>query len=337
MLGSSGQSQIFDPMARALIQQSQTQAPMSNWLQPLGRLAQFGVGHYREKKGREEANQLLQKAFADPNADPQKIAAMLAKNPRTQGLSQGLYLSGLQAKIKSKADLANAQQKMAMKIAVERALHPMKMQRAAAGRTVVTIMNKRETEFAKAMGKADAKTIVGAQKQSIEASDTLTKLQALSKLQKTIPSGPGTLTQAQAAQYAKRFGLDPKALGLTGDQIANVQVFQAISKRLVMQQMANLKGAVSDREWGYLQQQLPNLSNTPEGNQKLIGLLSQMAQRQALKSKMMLQYRRDPKNRSLDGFAEKWNEYTRANPLMPDAPPTPPSTPPAPPKGFKVQ
>jgi|DEB0MinimDraft_3_1074331.scaffolds.fasta_scaffold00185_19 hypothetical protein len=335
----SGQTQIFDPMARALIQNSQTQAPMSNWLQPLGRLAQFGVGHYREQKGKTEANELLKKAFADPKADPQKVAAMLAGNPRTAGMANQIYATGLAARMKAKAEEGNMAAKIRYKVAEMKALMPYKMmlKRAGATRNVITIMNKRESKMAEEMGKADAKTYVDAQRAAIQGADVSAKLQMLAKLQSNVKTGPGAETQLTVAQVAQRLGMDPKALGMSGDQIADAQTYKAISMQLVMNRMSALKGAVSDREWVLLQQQVPNMSNSPEGNKRLIQVMTQLSGRMALKAKMMRKHIADKK--SLDGFAEKWNEYTANNPLVSGgtAKTAPKSGTPAPPKGFKVQ
>lgn len=53
----TGQSDVTDPVARVLLAQAMQQRPMYHWAEPLGRLAQFGVGAFIEedrRKGEEK-------------------------------------------------------------------------------------------------------------------------------------------------------------------------------------------------------------------------------------------------------------------------------------------
>lgn len=168
-----------------------------------------------------------------------------------------------------------------------------------------------DIEVAKAVGKDFAAIQDGGMK----AQARINKLDRMEQLIKGIETG--TLRPALAETYniAESFGihLDPRL----GDQ----QAFEALSNELALNarntaEGGGMPGAMSDADRKYLKNTVPGLSQSPEGNQKLIDIHRKIAKREVEIAKESREYLR--KNKGLDvGLYDHLQQYAESHPLFP--------------------
>lgn len=86
----TGQTDVTDPIARLLMQQAMQDQPMYHWLQPLGKIAQFGVGAYLDKN-RREANEKELKDFYStlPGLGPAPTTSAVPVAPGSEPTAEG--------------------------------------------------------------------------------------------------------------------------------------------------------------------------------------------------------------------------------------------------------
>ena len=102
-------------------------------------------------------------------------------------------------------------------------------------------------------------------------------------------SGGYTKALMPLRALAVSFGI---ASGEEVDAVANLEAFQAMSQKVVLGALAQLKGALSEKELSFIQEQSPGLNKTVEGNRLLLLLTMQQLE----------------KGKRFSGFRLKWEE-----------------------------
>lgn len=167
---------------------------------------------------------------------------------------------------------------------------------AGAGRTTVNVNTPYEPEFAKGVAKLDVETLGKYRQQSDSARAMLSTLDRLEKLNPGVYEAGGAKAKLAAANLLKGMGMNVNA-----ERLANSQEFDALSSKLVMDQLGSSLGAgVSNADVAFLQNTVPNIGHSREARQQLINFMRQKAQSQsglyddaysyALKNKGMMGY-----------------------------------------------
>lgn len=115
-------------------------------------------------------------------------------------------------------------------------------------------------------------------------------------------------------RVAQSLGIDPESFGL--QNVASLEAAQAISNRLALAQVEQMKGALSNKELGFLQSQIPQISNTPEGRQKLIGILRAANKRAIDRADFVTQWISDNPNASGGEFLSAIRDYDKGQPAL---------------------
>jgi hypothetical protein len=186
--------------------------------------------------------------------------------------------------------------------------------RAPAASTNVTVVNRQETEEAKKVGEYYGSQYADLQKAGMSAQQKINNLDRLDSLLTGINTGALAPTIASIASYAESLGIkiDPK-LGVK-------QAAEALSNEMALQARnpsggAGMPGAMSDADRAFLQQIVPGLSKTPEGNKLIIETMRRLAKRDRDVARLSAEYRR--KNGGMDeGFLPVLQEFATANPLF---------------------
>lgn len=186
-----------------------------------------------------------------------------------------------------------------------------------------TLLAKRFEEASKSYG-----TISDAGETARKVDDTLSKLDSLTKNESFI-SGKGVATRNLVNQYivgaigiARTMGIpdnvlpDPKAIpGMSSTDLT--QVFQGLSRQLVVQSLGGLGRNISDKDVVYQDSTFPNLQLTPEANKLLIDFHRQIAQQSIGAFNAARMYRNDAESRntfSQVGLDNAMNKYYKENP-----------------------
>lgn len=134
--------------------------------------------------------------------------------------------------------------------------------------------NKEATEFAKKMGSATAEKFLGYMDSSNKAAGTLNSYKQLLAMLNRPDFNTGMFSNAMRPlqQISREFKLDI----FDTSEVTTAEVFTAKANELILASVAQMKGALSDKELTFLAEQNVNLSNSTDGNKLL--LLLQMQQ-----------------------------------------------------------
>lgn len=125
---------------------------------------------------------------------------------------------------------------------------------------LVQIDQRGETEFAKAVGKQQAKRFDDIVQAGHDAKSMIANIQSLREISSRITTGKTTELKAALGPYAEMFGAKI-------DGLDDIQAFQAIVSRLAPQMRPPGTGATSDFEMRKFLESLPSLGRTPGGNE----------------------------------------------------------------------
>lgn len=195
----------------------------------------------------------------------------------------------------------------------------------AAGKTEVNINQTGEKEYekqsAKDFAEMNRKMIEGAQSARMKLG-TLTRMDQLLSDPK-IYSGAGGEQVLTAKKLAKAAGFD------VGD-VSGPEAIRAIGNQFALELRnpaggAGMPGAMSDKDREFLQASVPGLTQTPEGNRKIVDYMKRVAQRSLDVERLRQDYVK--KNGRLnEGFYRELDQYSSAHPLFPEADKQGPST-----------
>ena len=136
-----------------------------------------------------------------------------------------------------------------------------------------------EKEFAKDQAKSFSTRLNEAIAAGNQSRGNIASMDRMLNMLETIPEGELGVAAGLKLELSKL----GKALGLEVDtkNIATKEAFQAQSMELVLAKVEQMKGALSDKELGFLQSMAPGLSTTKDGSRLLIMIAKDRAAKQA--------------------------------------------------------
>lgn len=149
---------------------------------------------------------------------------------------------------------------------------PGRLQVAAAGRPQVNVDTRQETEFAKAYGGQLGKDAAAIHDTANAARTNLGRLDLLDSLMGQVETGKLAPTRATLGAWAMELGLTGEAmqrLGLDPKMPMNAQGITSITNALTLGQIGSggmPANNFSNTDLKFLQETMPQLSNTPGGN-----------------------------------------------------------------------
>lgn len=195
---------------------------------------------------------------------------------------------------------------------------PYSIARAAAGRSVTNVNMTQETEEAKTIGKSLGEQYADIQKEGLNAQGKISNLTRVGDLLNQIQAAGGTTGLGQQTFMDLK-----KAAGALGFSIpADVPPQEALvglSNQLALEARSadTMPGALSNSDRDFLVKMTPSIATTPEGNRRLIDILTRVNQAKIEKAKAAREYRKA--NGSFEGF--------NAGPSAPAATPATPAGP----------
>lgn len=189
---------------------------------------------------------------------------------------------------------------------------------AAAGKTEINLNQTGEKEYekqsAKDFAEMNRKMIEGAQASRMKLG-TLTRMGQL-LADPNIYTGAGANQILAAKKLAKAAGID------VGD-VSGPEAINAIGNQFALELRnpaggAGMPGAMSDKDREFLQQSVPGLGQTPQGNAKIIDYMKRVAQRSLDVERLRQNYVKQ-NGRLNEGFYRELEAFSNANPLFPEA------------------
>lgn len=173
-----------------------------------------------------------------------------------------------------------------------------------------------EREFDKALGKDNAETYIGINKEGREAGDNVAKYSRLGELL----SSPGVYQGAGGEQVLQAQKL-ASGLGMKVEGAGPAQAAQAISRGLALELRnpasgAGMPGAMSDADREYLKSLVAGVNNTPEGNKILIDAKIKVEKRKLEIAKMARKYQAKHGRFDQTGFYDELQAWSDKNPLF---------------------
>lgn len=190
----------------------------------------------------------------------------------------------------------------------------IKLKQAGATR-INNVVQTGDNQYAKTLAEADAKGYVDLNKAGTTANSKLNTLTALDNLMKdpSFYSGFAGNARLRANQALS-------SLGVTQPNAASAQeTFNALSQKFVLDLAGGSLGTgFSNADRDFLQGQVPNLQNTPDGNKRLIDYMRAVAKREQQVSQLARLYAQRNKGRfDQTGFNDFISQWAEQNPLFP--------------------
>ncbi len=191
-------------------------------------------------------------------------------------------------------------------------------EKAAAGATRVsnnTNVNTGEKEYDKALNKDLADTFLGYQKGGRTGGDELNTISVMERA----ASDPNFYSGAGAGAVTA-YKKGAVALGIEGaDAAAPNELFGKMSNKLVVDGLGSLGAGVSNADRSFIQETVPNLQNSPEGNKKIFEVMKAVARRKQEVARLATDYARNNGGRIDYKFNDVLQDYAAKNPLFPQS------------------
>ena len=189
------------------------------------------------------------------------------------------------------------------------------MKRAGANSVNV---NTGANDYAKERGKAFASTMGEFEAGERSARDALGSLGVMSEAMRdpNFYSGAGGETVLALKRTAASLGINPEG-------VSSMETFNSQSKAAALSSMGGSLGAgFSNADRDFIESQVPNLGNTPEGNAALIDVQSKIQGRKIDIAQLARDY--EARNGQIDnGFMTELKQWSEANPLFKTGPDQP--------------
>lgn len=123
---------------------------------------------------------------------------------------------------------------------------------------------------------------------------------------------------ANQVQFLKRVA---SGLGMDAEGIDSMETFNAMSKSAALDAIGGSLGSgFSNADRDFVIEQVPNLGNTPQGNQRLIEVQRKLAERKIQIAELARAY--EARNGQIDnGFEQELSQWAESNPLFNKEPP----------------
>lgn len=182
-----------------------------------------------------------------------------------------------------------------------------------AGRTTVNNNVGSTNKYAETVDTGIANDFLDMQKQGRSATETKTALSAMEGLMNdpNFYSGAGAETSLGLKRAMVALGGDP-------NMTASTEAFNALAKKAALDNMGGSLGTgFSNADRDFITEQVPTLSNTPEGNKALITINKKLAERKEQVAKMARDYANQNNGRIDYAFYDKLAQWAEENPLFP--------------------
>jgi hypothetical protein len=193
----------------------------------------------------------------------------------------------------------------------------------AAGRNMVTIDQRMETEEAKKLGAGAGERANAMITRGQAASTTVQKLNTLEAIQDRVQTGRLAGLKLSAGQWANELKVPPKVLesfGIGKDFVGDAQTLQSQTSRMLVDMLGsggfpsnNFSNA--DRE--FIEKTLPNLGNDPRANRLMMAFMKRAAERDREQYKAWTKAKEQP-GMSFDKFALQWAEKVESEDALGD-------------------
>lgn len=177
--------------------------------------------------------------------------------------------------------------------------------------TVVNVGGN-QSKFDEEIGKLNAKAYTDIQQQQKQVRAEENKVDRLIKLNEKAFSGPGANAKLAVGALAKNLGIDISGM-------PESEQFRAISNELVLDKSQQMSGALSEGDMAFLQNTVPNLSNTREGRKQVFDYNKALLNRQKDYAKQAQQFRKDKGYFDQGEFEAQFQQFADQNPLFGDA------------------
>jgi len=158
-------------------------------------------------------------------------------------------------------------------------------QRAKPTAQTVVNVGKGEGEQQKTIAKAEGDLYNEIQKSGFQSRKSDATLSRLEKLSDKAFDGATAGAYKGAAKLAESIGIDVEGLTET-------ELFTALSNDLVLGQTALLTGVLTDKDMAFLEQTVPQLSQTKEGRKQLIGIMKDVNEANREKAQLAKDFRK---------------------------------------------
>ena len=180
--------------------------------------------------------------------------------------------------------------------------------------TVVNLGDQKGlTEEQKALAKNRVSKYSDIQERSLSAQNQLDSINQMRAID--LETGFGTEFKTTAAQVINALGGDGESL-LDVD-IADVQKFNSVAKKQVIDIMAGQKGPQTDQDAARIEATLARTENTPEANAYIQNATEALANRQIEQDLFWTDYL-ESNDGSLKGVDKAWNKYKQQTPMVSD-------------------
>ncbi|EKO3405059.1 phage DNA ejection protein [Vibrio fluvialis] len=177
--------------------------------------------------------------------------------------------------------------------------------------TVVNVGGN-QSKFDEEIGKLNAKAYTDIQQQQKQVRAEENKVDRLIKLNEKAFSGPGANAKLAVGALAKNLGIDISGM-------PESEQFRAISNELVLDKSQQMSGALSEGDMAFLQNTVPNLSNTREGRKQVFDYNKALLNRQKDYAKQAQQFRKDKGYFDQGEFEAQFQQFADQNSLFGDA------------------
>lgn len=177
--------------------------------------------------------------------------------------------------------------------------------------TVVNVGGN-QSKFDEEIGKLNAKAYTDIQQQQKQVRAEENKVDRLIKLNEKAFSGPGANAKLAVGALAKNLGIDISGM-------PESEAFRAVSNELVLDKSQQMSGALSEGDMAFLQNTVPNLSNTREGRKQVFDYNKALLNRQKDYAKQAQQFRKDKGYFDQGEFEAQFQQFAEQNPLFGDA------------------
>ncbi|ELX7502034.1 phage DNA ejection protein [Vibrio fluvialis] len=174
--------------------------------------------------------------------------------------------------------------------------------------TVVNVGGN-QSKFDEEIGKLNAKAYTDIQQQQKQVRAEENKVDRLIKLNEKAFSGPGANAKLAVGALAKNLGIDISGM-------PESEQFRAISNELVLDKSQQMSGALSEGDMAFLQNTVPNLSNTREGRKQVFDYNKALLNRQKDYAKQAQQFRKDKGYFDQGEFEAQFQQFADQNPLF---------------------
>lgn len=183
------------------------------------------------------------------------------------------------------------------------------------GGTTVNVNNAAEkglTEEQKELAKGRVSELTEIRQKALAAEEQNAGLDSLENIDVETGLGQGAISQVARAINA----LGGDGAALTGVDPANVQAFNAVSGKLVLDVMSTQKGPQTDKDQERIAKTIPSIKNEESANKFILGSLRALNLRRIEQANFWESYLE--KNGTLTGVQRAWFDFKRNTPMLSD-------------------